>query len=75
MEKKHLIILIVYVGLFIGAVVKMIVTGSVDWLVIASGAFCGGYGIKRVIDESTFGYIVTILCSLLMVAIIFNIRI
>lgn len=74
MNKKTLIMIILFVAAFLMGLIKMIVVGPFEWPAIAASIICGGYGIKRSLDESIFGDILILLCVALMVCVTFNIQ-
>lgn len=67
MDKKNIILIAILGILFVGAIIKMCICGPFQWEVIAAGIVCGGYGIKRMLDEKTVGYVLVGACILLMI--------
>ena len=73
MTKKTMIFLGVFIVALIGAIIKMVSGGSIQWTVVICSLICAVYGTKRLNEDSVIGEIVMGLCILLMGFIIFDV--
>lgn len=67
MSNKVKIMTAILAVLFVAAIIKMIVSATIQWEIILAGVVGGGYGVKRMLDEKPIGFVLVGACIVLMI--------